>query len=1137
MRITDTGTLRLTPTDLTTFTACAHASRLEVERALGRPTPERGRDPDTDLLAELGRRHEAAYLEHLRDRGLRVEVVEAMAQDSVERVRALLREGVDAVAQAPLAQGAWFGVADVLVRVDGASGLGDWHYEVHDTKLATSARSAAVLQLVTYARMLEQVQGTPGTRVHVVSPGRGGEAFGVTSLRVDDFEAVADVASERFEDFVERVRDGAIVTAPEPVEHCTVCPWWAHCRAHWCGVDHLSLVANLGGGRRAELERHGVTTRRELAERRDDLGFRPSYGRREAYLAAAHQAEVQLRSERDGRLAVDALETEPGDGLSRLPQLRPHDLYVDLEGTPFYPGGGIEYLWGWSVGDGPMTQLWAHDLAAERRAFEAFVDAVTAHLERHPDAHVVHFGPYEPSAFKRLMGRHGTREEALDALLRREAFVDLLPVARQGFRIGVEAYSLKDLEGLHGYLRDEDLRTLGPRKREVEHAIVLGVAADASDAAREAVARYNADDVRSTLALHRWLEARRREAGVPARVAGDGDGSPSEALSEQRQRVQALVDALTTGVPETDDERDADARARVLLAHLLDFERREEKVAYWAKFAHTAMNEEELEVAPKGVVGLEVLAVVPPKRANGRTLVRYRYPSQDLDVRTKEQFHGVVEEPGEDGAPERVAVAFETSVDPENRTLEVLQGKRHGATRFTSGFFWNVVAARDITEARLELAEEVLRGGTDGAGRYRAARELLLGRVGRGAAGLGVGPDADPLTEARRVALALDGGVLPVQGPPGAGKTYSAARVITALVSAGQRVAVTALSHKAIGNLLAAVVEAAREQGLDVGVGHKGDDAPDGVRRYGSYDAVERDLDAGVLQVVGGTAWAWSKPAFRERFDTLVIDEAGQFSLATALSVATAARNLLLLGDPQQLTQPIQGTHPGGADVSALEHLLDGHATLPPDRGLFLAETWRMHPELTRFVSRTFYEARLRARPENATLRLEGTDGFDGAGVAYVPVDHHGRDGVAPEEVAAALAVLARLTRDGARFIDKHGEARALRPDDVLVIAPFNRHVDALARALPGGVRVGTVDKLQGQEAPVVLYALGVSSLDLAPRGAGFLFDLHRCNVAVSRAKARAIVIASPWLFEEVPASVDALRLVNAHVRLVRGGG
>lgn len=1132
MRVNEPGTLSLSPTLLTTFVACPHAGRLELERRLGRPVPDRGRDPDADLLAELGARHEAAYLDHLRAEGLTVVTLGGRATEAA--VLEAMRSGADAIAQAPLRGGAWFGVADVLRKVPGPSELGGHHYEVEDTKLAATTRAATVLQLATYARLLGDLQGLAPERVHVVAPGRDGAAFSREALRVDDFDAVTALATERFEDFADQVREGSVATAPEPVEHCAVCPWWADCRARWRADDHLTLVANLGGAHRAELVRQGVATRAGLAARRGALGFVPGHGRPDAYLSAAHQADVQVRSDGADAPVVEPLPVVESQGLVRLPELSEHDVYLDLEGTPFFPGGGIEYLWGWSVGDGPVEHVWAVDRAGERRAFERFVDEVTAHFAVRPQAHVVHYGPYEPSALKRLMGRHATREEALDALLRREAFVDLLPVVRQAFRVGVEAYSLKDLERVHGFLRDEDLRSLGPRKRRVEHAIVLGADAAAGED-RAAVARYNADDVRSTIALHRWLEARRLEAGVPAKPPVVPE--PSEELTEARQRIQDLVDRLTEGVPDDPDERTAEQAARWRLAHLLDFEWREAKVAYWVKFAHRDLTPEELEASPKGVAGLQVVEVIAPTgRARTPTIV-YRYPPQELDVRSGDRFQAVVDDD---------VKAFDVEHDPDRRTLAVKQGKGMGEARFAHGFFWNRVDAKLLTEARIELAEDVLARGLDPAdgipaGRYRAARDLLLARPGRTATGFDASerPGEEAVAAATRLALALDGGVLPIQGPPGAGKTHTAAHVILALVAAGRRVAVTAISHAAVHNLLAKVVEVAREKTRMVAVGHvvgsRGGDVPDGVVAYDDYGRVAADLDAGRLHVVGGTAWAWSRPDFRERCDTLVIDEAGQFSLATALSVATAARSVLLLGDPQQLTQPIQGAHPDGAEVSALEHLLDGHATLPPERGLFLAETYRMHPRLSEFVSRAFYEGRLQARPENANLRLEGTDGLDGAGASFVPVVHDGRDGTAPEEVAEVVRLVERLTRPGARWVDKDAVAHPLRSEDVLVIAPFNRHVDALAVALPVGVTVGTVDRMQGREAPVVVFALGVSSLDLAPRGLEFLFNPHRCNVAVSRAKVRALVVGSPRLFEEVPGSVVGLRMVNPYVRMVRG--
>lgn len=1130
---------RLSPTLLTRFAACRHAARLQLNQALGRSTPEMGRDPDADMLAELGSRHEAAYLDHLRAQGLRVEVVGTAQPGGTERVLELMHEGVDVIAQAPMAVGPWSGIADVLRKVEGASRLGDYHYEVEDTKLSRTTRAATVLQLMTYAAWLDAIQGTPGEYAHVVAPGDDHEPFAIDRLRVDDYAAVVRRATRMFERFVQDVVAGTATTRPEPVEHCAVCPWWRACGGQWREEDHLSLVANLGTSHQVELKRHGVTTRRALAAQHGGLSFRPEFGRPDAYLAAAHQADVQVRSEARNEVLVEALPAEEGQGLSRLPETNEHDLYLDLEGTPFYGSGGIEYLWGWSGRDGKVTHVWSEDPKGEKQAFERFIDTVTAHRLQHPAAHVYHFGGYEPGALKRLMSRHATREEELDALLRAEVFVDLMPVTRQAFRIGVASYGLKDLERVHGYLREEDLRGVGPHKRLVEHGLILGMAGEMEPASREVVATYNADDVRSTIALHDWLEAQRVAQGVTAKPNQE-DGDPSENLAEQRTAATEMIEALQAKLPEDEDDWNDEQRALALLANLIDFERRESKVAYWEKFAHQAMTDEELEASPKGIAGLRHLGHVG---GTARVPIhRYTYPSQDLDVRSRDDLYVSVIKDGQP-AFERLGIAAH---DIEQRWLDVKQGKGLGDYRLAKGFFWNKVPDGIVTNARMAFAADVVDRGLSADGQYRAARDLLLGLVGRSAAGVkpvGRLNSEASLEASKRIARSLQGGILPIQGPPGAGKTFTAARMILALVDAERTVGVTAVSNKVVSNLLKEVVVAAREAGSGIVVAQKvgdGGAVPDGVQDV-DYPEAAAGLRAGAIHVMGGTAWTWTRPEFHESIDTLVIDEAGQFSLASALSVATAARNVVLLGDPRQLAQPIQAAHPDGADVAALDHLLAGHATLPEGRGLFLDRTYRMAPSVTAFISEQFYEGRLEAIPKNAQIRLSGTDGLDGTGITHVPVPHEGRDGVAPEEVHAVLQVMRRLLARPGTYHDNEGKSRKLYAKDVLVVAPFNRQVNALHAALEAefgeDVRVGTVDRFQGQEAPVVIYSMAVSSQDLAPRGLEFLFSPNRFNVAISRAQARAVLVACPTLFDELPGTKRGLELLNSHVRVLEVPG
>ena len=376
-----------------------------------------------------------------------------------------------------------------------------------------------------------------------------------------------------------------------------------------------------------------------------------------------------------------------------------------------------------------------------------------------------------------------------------------------------------------------------------------------------------------------------------------------------------------------------------------------------------------------------------------------------------------------------------------------------------------------------------------------------------------------------RIGLGLDGQVLAVQGPPGTGKTYAAAKLIRALLDAGKRVGVTALSHAVIRHVL---------EGVDRPALHKVSELPDEppqglVRLTTDNDAARDALLSGECSLVGGTAWLWAREDMREAVDVLVVDEAGQFSLANAVAAAPAAKSLVLLGDPQQLTQPTQATHPYGAGISALEHLIGEHDTVPADRGVFLGTTFRMHPDVTAFVSELSYEGRLDSAPGRERQAISGEGPLSGAGLRWTPVAHDGCSADSDEE-AAAVASLAKdlLTRS---WTDEAGVERAMTEEDILVVAPFNAQVARLRAALPDGIRVGTVDKFQGQQAPVVVYSMASSSAADAPRGVEFLFDLHRFNVAISRAKALSIVVASPALLDAEVHTPEQLRAVNALCR------
>jgi uncharacterized protein len=384
------------------------------------------------------------------------------------------------------------------------------------------------------------------------------------------------------------------------------------------------------------------------------------------------------------------------------------------------------------------------------------------------------------------------------------------------------------------------------------------------------------------------------------------------------------------------------------------------------------------------------------------------------------------------------------------------------------------------------------------------------------------------------LALQLEQGVLPIQGPPGAGKTTTGARMICELVRAGKQVGITAVSHSVIRNLLDKTLEVARNKGIEVKCVQKvtevfGQKNPSISEEADNKKALAtlRDGDA---SVGAGTAWFWAREDAFESVDVLFVDEAGQMSLANVLAVAQAAKNIVLLGDPQQLDQPQQGSHPDGTDVSALQHVLGDARTLPNDSGLFLDETWRLNPEICAFTSEAFYDSRLRSRPGLERRVVEGETGFTGAGLWFAPVTHDGNQSSSPEEADRVADIFSELTSGKVSWVNSDGTRRVVGCEDVLIVVPYNAQITEIGERIPQA-RVGTVDRFQGREAPIVIYSMATSTPEDAPRGMEFLYSINRLNVATSRAKCACILVASPRLFEPECRTPRQIQLANAFCR------
>ncbi|CAN5712228.1 TM0106 family RecB-like putative nuclease [soil metagenome] len=1167
------GKLIVSATDLVGFLACGHLTLLERAAVAGKVArPDRKDDPTLELLRRRGGMHEDRYIELLKQRGrqitdLRHERHEDGSDQRSYAERAgltieAMRARADVIYQATVFEGRWIGHPDFLLRVDHAPGeppsrLGDYHYQVADTKLAHAMKPSALIQIAAYVEQVEKIQGRPGVHVHVVT---GGPQVGEHAFRTAEMMAFYRRARRAFEQAIDDELAGPAqypipraLSYPEPVEHCAVCRWYyVECRQRWRDDDALPQVASITRKQRETLAVNSIATMRAFSELTQPLqleGLRPKH--HDAMWRSREQARLQTASRGRDVPIHELLSPErdpdghiaPNRGLTALPPPTEHDIFFDIEGDPFAFWQGMDYLFGiWEPrsGEAGWQPIWALTIEAEKVAFEKVIDLFTGRWLANRQMHIYHYGSYEPSHLKRLAGRHATRQHEIDNLLRGKVFVDLLQVVRQGLRVGSEGYSIKNLEPLYRFSREIDLRTAGDSIAEFELWLDRWERERRRDDELLAnIERYNRDDCVSTQLLRDWLEEQRAEG---ARLFGElprprDDAEDPKEATPWELTLADITARLTAGIPaDPADQSPADA-ATWLVANMLDFHRREDRASWWRFFELLTLTDDELFAEQEPIGRLRHVDSRPTEKDPQKVIHRYRFEAQEHKVGNRSDLHDPRLPPFAEGQ------SVKGAVDKDALTLEIVRPADWPGPHPTSLVPVDRIPIGGLQDALVRLAEWVTEHGIDSPEpAYRAVRDLLL-RCAPRVAGL---PPGSPLKAndesgsdaASRLARQLDGTTLPIQGPPGSGKTYSGARMILELVRDGRRVGVTGSNHKVITNLLHEVWAAAGTGELAVLQRIDGEDRDERPWETAkTNDRFDRLLAKGdrSYNLLAGTVWLWARKEMAGAVDTLFVDEAGQVALANVVATGGAARNVVLLGDPQQLDQVLQGWHPPGAGASALGHYLGEAETVPPERGLFLESTWRMHPQITRYTSELFYEDRLGSRPGLESQRVRGDDWLAGSGLRWVPVAHDGNTNASAEEAEIVAKIVRGLI--GRPWVDSAGREHEIGWGDIVIVSPFNAHRLLISGLLGPAARVGTVDKFQGQQAPVSIYTMATSRPEDAPRGMDFLFSLNRLNVATSRAKALAIVVASEHLLSAVPRTPEQLRMINSLCAFVELAG
>ena len=1110
--------------DLQNYLACKRITFLDIKAVNKELTRPNFSSTTTDTLRQLGYEHEERYLRHLEEKGLRTHRLEK--SDSPEKTIAAMSQGYDIIAQPKLVLGNWMGYADVLIKREGKSKLGDYYYEVQDTKLSQVTKGATILQLSLYSEMLNAIQGNSAKVISAIKPGNPYEQ---EDFSLVEFDAYYRYIKQRFEN---ELKNGVEETYPLPVEKCTVCPWWKSCRGKWITDDHLSLVAGLQRSHVKTLNEQDILTIEEYAKEPKSVKEKPEQGSLDTFDKIHGQAKVQFK----GRTKDKYFELRPdwfkkteelseNKGLNQLPKPHVGDIYFDFEGDHFYPDGGIEYLFGYTVHN-PKTKtydyhkLWALNRVEEKSAFEQFMLFLKTHAEEHPDFHIYHFAPYEPAALSRLASRHAMYEVEVDDLLRTKKFVDLHRVIKESMQVAVERYSLKDLESFAGFERTIDLQVASEARRVLGAGLNLNCMDRVTEEDKTVIEEYNKDDCMATWKIHEWLEQLFQENknlhGITRPELDETE--VDDKIRDRELRAQQLYDQLFAKLP-TDKESD-EYRAMWLLLNSISYFRREERMQWFDYFRLRKLQPDELMDEKGAISSLRFEGII---NIGDKMYYRYLFDPQEISgdfrkadarfVETEGKLSGTIKE-----------------IDFKNYTIDI-STKAENYNRTICIQLPPIAASINLERALQSYVAFIIANGFKSDPRYNAVHDLLLRRSPRllDRRTLADRPRGDlNLTQyALSIVNDLDESILPIQGPPGTGKTHLGGQLILNLLKRGKKIGVTAVGHKTIQNLILKTKEHALKEKYTIETAHVNSREMDGPEDY----AIVKTDKAGITalnqrMLVGATAFFWTKDAVGQPLDYLFIDEAGQMSLTQIIAASKAAKNLILLGDPQQLEQPQQGAHPENSDVSGLDHLLGELDTIPVDKGIFLDTTWRLPASICKFTSELYYDGRLTSHPDTTNQNLLNSRQFTKTGLYYVPVTHEGNQNKSEEEIEVVVQIVEQLLKDKCAWTDRSGKSHPLTKENFRIIAPYNIQVNSLQDRLPD-FQIGTVDKFQGQEAPVVIYSMTSSSPEDAPRGMGFLYDPHRLNVATSRAQCVSILIASPKLFEPECHSVEQMRFAN----------
>jgi uncharacterized protein len=1041
-------------------------------------------------------------------------------EDIAKKTIQYMKEGYEIIRGGYLIDEKWKGEFDFLeINKKKKSKLGNYSYEILDTKNTKNINPDHIFQVVIYDILLEKLQGVNSQEFHIILKKMKKE-----TVELENVSEFVLMQKKKYEYFVENEIDTA---KPEKCSFCKTCPWQETCEDIWKKNDSLDLIWGMRKNTRKKFQKLGIDTVLKLSQQDADKVFEDiTIETSKKFITFA---KLMKKEEKSGKPEYLLIPDDPDlmRGLRRLPQPSKRDLYFDIESVQDHVvDEKLEYLFGiYYEEDGQQRYklFWAHNKEEEKNNLIKLFDFIDANFEKYPDSFIYHYANYEIEALERLTQDHNEKENKLVHLLNKNKFVDLFSIAIQTLYT-TSGYSIKDLEKYYNFKRKSDIR-----KGDVSEDYYIKWLNTKEQKYLDEIGEYNKEDCRSTSELHKWfLEIRDKNLPWFEPKVKEIDLRPREIKMQSYEQKLKMADLENKDLQK-------------IVYDILGFYYRENKPEYRRYFERKFKNHEELIEDTECIANMRKYAEV---RGNGKKsfIFTYTYDDQDFKLKKGDSITIannllVLEEQGAGSI---------LSIDYNNRIIEI--------TRKTDkGYLPDIISIGPTGPIVIDTLEESIFKFVDSLvnkeKKYNALKSILtkdFPKIKGVKQGEKILKTENFDQEIPKIISQLDESYIYIQGPPGTGKTRVAAISIIELLKNGKKVGITGNSHKVIHNLIDRVIFYSKNQKFKFKGAHKYSKNEDHIYKekevleneffvsFKDYENFRIFLNTKDACLVTGTQHYFANKVNDDQLDYLFVDEAGQFTLADIVAVGKAAKNIILVGDQNQLGSPVEGVHPGESSKSVLNFLLGELETIPDDKGIFLNTTYRLHPKINEFISHNFYEDKLICYKDNKfrSINLTGHKTIHSEGIYYIQADHEGNSQKSKEETE----IVTKLVKDliGRDLFDEKGNKKQLSIEDILVVSPYNAQTNFITSKLDKGARVGTIDKFQGQEGSITIISMTSSDVECLPRNLNFALDKNRLNVALSRSQLISIVIFNPRLLDTYPTTKEQLVLLNNFCKLLK---